>query len=337
MIKAIGLFSGGLDSMLAIKLIKDQGIEVHALQFRLGFETLKIQRRMQHLEPEVSEAEIEQQLGLHIQHLDVAAEFLRVVFDPQHGYGSTLNPCIDCKIFLLKKAKEYMETHGAHFVFTGEVLGQRPMSQHGETLRHIEKASGLGGYLLRPLSAQLFEPTIPEQQGWVDRARLLGISGRSRGVQVQLAEHYQFRYHQPAGGCLLTDPNFEIRLQDLMQHKPPEQITGADIELLKLGRHFRLSDTLKVIVGRHEFDNKLLEHHTAGRWSATVREYQGPLVLIDGDPSEQQLEQIAQIAVRYTKGRHAESVNVDFGRDHEQRMITVIPDKNLNIEQWRIG
>jgi tRNA-specific 2-thiouridylase len=337
MIKAVGLFSGGLDSMLAIKLIKDQGIEVHALQFRLGFEMLKIQRRVQHLEPEISETEIEQQLGLKIQHLDVAAEFLRVVFDPQHGYGSTMNPCIDCKIFLLKKAKEYMETQDAHFVFTGEVLGQRPMSQHRDTLRHIEKASGLVGYLLRPLSAQLFEPTIPEQQGWVDRARFLGISGRSRVVQVQLAEQYQFRYHQPAGGCLLTDPNFEIRLQDLMQHKLQEQIMVADIELLKLGRHFRLSETLKVIVGRHEFDNNLLEHHTAGRWHATVREYQGPLVLIDGDPSDQQFEQIAQIAVRYTKGKHAELVNVDFCRDEEQRMLTVIPDKSLNIEQWRIG
>jgi tRNA-specific 2-thiouridylase len=337
MVKAVGLFSGGLDSMLAIKLMKDQEIEVAMLQYHLGFENLRIRRHAQKLNQETSEATLEQQLDGKIQHLDVAEEFLQLVFHPKHGYGSVMNPCIDCKIFLFRKAKEYLETHQAQFVFTGEVLGQRPMSQHRQTLRHIEKAAGLQGYLLRPLSAKLLEPTIPEQQGWVDRERLLDISGRSRVVQMELAEKYHLRYPQPAGGCLLTDPNFMTRLQDLMQHKSPEQTTVEDIELLKLGRHFRISDVVKVIVGRHEFDNNLLEQHTAGRWHAQVREYQGPLVLIEGTPSELQFEQIAQIAVSYTKGKNAESVKVDFYRDHEQRLLTIIPDKSLNSEQWRIG
>lgn len=327
MIKAIGLFSGGLDSILAVKLMKEQGIEVDVLQYRLGFEPLRIKRRSKKQDQEVSEEEVEQQLGVRIQHSDVVEEFLQIVLHPKHGYGSAMNPCIDCKMFILKKAKEYMEAHNAQFVFTGEVLGQRPMSQHRQTLLQTEKASGLQGYLLRPLSAKLLEPTIPEQKGWVDREQLLDISGRGRTAQMNFARQYGLRYPQPAGGCLLTDKIFAKRLQDLINHKPEESITGEDVFLLKLGRHFRLSDRLKVIVGRHEVDNDILQEHLSGKWRAAVREYKGPVVLIEGEPSEQQLEQIAQLAVSYTKGKNAERVSVDFYREDEQRVVSIIPKK----------
>lgn len=336
MIKAIGMFSGGLDSMLAIKLIKDQGIEVDGLHYAIGFESLKMARRVKKKQAETTREEVERQLGVKIRDIDVAGEFLQIVLHPKHGHGSEMNPCIDCKIFLLQKAKEYMEAHQAHFVFTGEVVGQRPMSQQRPILRHIEKASGLEGYLLRPLSARLLEPTIPEQKGWIEREQLLDISGRGRKVQLELARKYHLSYQQPAGGCLLNDPHFSIRLRELIAHKSEDNITTEDITLLKLGRHFRLSETLKIIVGRHEVDNNFLEKYSAGRWTAQVREYGGPLVLIDGKPTEEQFERIAQLAVNYTKGKQAERATVDFSYGDEKRSVTIVPEKMFNVDQWRI-
>lgn len=335
-IKAVGLFSGGLDSILAVKLIKDQGIAVDALNYNIGFGSLHLDRRAKKLENEVTFEEIEQQLGVAIQRIDVAKEFLSVLFHPKHGYGAAMNPCIDCKIFLMKKAREYMEAHHAHFVFTGEVVGQRPMSQKFKTMRQIENASGLAGYLLRPLSAKILEPTIPEQRGWVDRDRLLDITGRSRMIQRQLAQQYHLRYPQPSGGCLLTDENFAKRLRELKAHKAAADIMPHEIELLKVGRHFRLSETVKIIVGRDEIDNTILENYLEGRWSAEARDYQGPLLIIDGDPVEEQYERIAQILAHYTKGKANERVTVDFSRGNQRRAVTIVPDHTLPVDQLRI-
>lgn len=335
-LKAVGLFSGGLDSILAVKLMLLQGIDVDVLQFRLGFEPLQIRQRTKHPKQSVPKEAIEQRLGITIQRPDVREEFLDLVFHPRHGYGSAMNPCIDCKIFILRKAKEYMQTHNARFVFTGEVLGQRPMSQHRQTLLQTERFSALQGYLLRPLSAKLLDPTIPEQEGWVDREQLLDISGRSRKVQMELAEKYDLPYPQPAGGCLLTDQGFSGRLRELMAHMPIDHITTEDIDLLKIGRHFRLSDTLKVIVGRHQVDNELLVKYTPGRWWAEVREYGSPLVLILGAPEDGQWDQIAQIATSYTKGKHADHVTVDFTCGAEYRAITIVPNLLAIQPEWHI-
>ncbi|MDY0092579.1 MAG: hypothetical protein RBT80_07740 [Candidatus Vecturithrix sp.] len=336
MIKAIGLFSGGLDSILAVKLIKDQGIDSDVIHFDLGVEPLHIERRVKQRKTEVTEQEIEQQLGISITHLDVAQEFLSVLLHPKHGYGSGMNPCIDCKIFIMQKAKTYMETHGAQFIFTGEVIGQRPMSQQRQTMLQTEREAGLSGYLVRPLSAKLLDPTIPEQQGWVDREQFLGISGRSRSVQTELAQKYQLHYPQPSGGCLLTDPQFSRRLKELLTYNTAEGIQVEDIQLLKLGRHFRFPGGLKIIVGRHEFDNNLLESYIQGRWQAQLREYEGPLVLIEGKPTEAQFEQIAQLLVSYTKAKHAERATVEFIREVERHTVTIIPDGTGHFEPWRI-
>lgn len=335
-IKAIGLLSGGLDSILAVKLIKDQGIDVDVLHYDIGFEPLKMARRVKKKKAEVTREELEQQLGVNIQDIDVAEEFLQVVLHPKHGHGSEMNPCIDCKIFMLQKAKACMEAHQAHFVSTGEVVGQRPMSQQRNTMRHIEKASGLEGYLLRPLSAKRLEPTIPEQKGWVDRERLLDISGRGRKVQMELAQKYNLGYQQPAGGCLLNDPNFSLRLQDLITHRPEDEISTEDITLLKLGRHFRFSEDCKVIVGRHEVDNNFLEQYRQRYRSAEVRDYEGPLVLIEGELAEEQLEYIAQLVVRHTKAKYAEQATVNFSFEDQQRSITITPNPTLEFDQWRI-
>ncbi len=337
MIKAIGMFSGGLDSVLAVKLIKDQGIDVDVLHFQIGFDSLSLERRAKKKPFETTRTELEQQLGVTIHDIDVTDEFLQVVLHPKHGYGSEMNPCIDCKIFILQKAKEYLEAHQAHFVFTGEVVGQRPMSQQRPTLLQIEKASGLSGYLLRPLSAKIMEPTIPEQKGWVDREKLLDISGRGRQAQLQFARTYHLSYHQPAGGCLLNDPQFSIRLRDLIAHKPEHAITTTDTALLKFGRHLRLSETLKIIVGRHEVDNTYLAQYTRGRWTAEVRDFGSPLVLIDGEPKDEQLEQIGKIIVNYTKGKHADRATIVFTHnDGEKQEITIVPDPTIEPNQWRI-
>lgn len=334
--KAIGLFSGGLDSILAVQLMKEQDIEVEVLHYEIGFESLHLQRRSRKKALEVTRVEIEEQLGVNILDVDVRADFLPIVFHPKHGYGAAMNPCIDCKAFIFSKAREYMETHQAHFVFTGEVIGQRPMSQQRPIMDHIEKVSGLQGYLLRPLSAKLLPPTIPEQCGWIDRERLLDISGRGRAVQTALADQYGFKYPQPGGGCLLTDQNFANRLRELMRHKPEDDIRPDDIALLKLGRHFRLSDRLKVIVGRHEIDNNILEQYVPGRWSATVREFGSPLTIIDGDPAPEHFECIAQIIVAFTKGKHAEAATVDFVRGAEYHTLRIVPDSNLQLHHWKI-
>ena len=337
MTKAIGMFSGGLDSLLAIKLIKDQGIDVDVLHYNIGFESLRLDRQIKHKAAEIDRADIERKLGITIQEIDVTEPFLQVVLHPKHGYGSEMNPCIDCKIFILQQAKAYMETHQAQFIFTGEVVGQRPMSQMLHTMHLIEQRSGLRGYLLRPLSAKILEPTLPEQQGLVDRERLLGISGRGRHEQLALARQYGLNFQQPAGGCLLNDPSFSSRLKELLAHTPEPLLTTTDVMLLKLGRHLRLADNLKIIVGRHEVDNDYLAQYAAGRWTAAVRDIPGPTVVIDGEPDDAQFEQIAQITVNYTKAKDADRVIVDFLRGSEQRAITITPDALLNPNQWRIG
>lgn len=336
MIKAIGLFSGGLDSMLAIRLMQEQGLDIEVLHYIIGFEMLHIERQVRHKAAEVDRAVIERQLGAAIRDIDVSEEFLRVALRPKHGYGAEMNPCIDCKIFMLRQAKAYMEARQAQFIFTGEVVGQRPMSQQSRTLKFIEEKSGLQGYLLRPLSAKILAPTIPEERGWVDRNRLLDISGRGRHAQIALARQYHFDYQQPAGGCLLNDPNFARRLKDLLAHKPEDALTAADVQMLKLGRHLRLSDALKIIVGRHEVDNEMLERYAAGRWTAAARDVNGPFVVIDGEPTAEQCELIARITVNYTKAKHAAQATVDFSRNGEHRAVTIAPDAQFDPNRWRL-
>src|SRR4030043_2298018 len=251
--KAIALLSGGLDSTLAAKVVIEQGIELEALNFRTVFCTCATRGAT----CQASQKAVET-LGIPLRVFNVSEEYLGVVKHPKHGYGRNMNPCIDCRIFMLKKAKAYMEESGAVFIVTGEVLGQRPMSQRKDAMRLIEREAGLEGFILRPLSAKVLPTTIPEKEGWVNREKLLNISGRSRKPQIQLANHFGIRdYPCPAGGCLLTDPGFAKRMKDLMMNDPKFSLN--DVHLLKMGRHFRLSPRLKLVVGRNEEENQKIQ------------------------------------------------------------------------------
>ena len=214
--KAIGLLSGGLDSIVAAKLVLDQGIEVEALNFTTAFCTCTSKGSSC-----LASQKAADQIGVPLKVFDISEEILDVVKHPKFGYGSGMNPCLDCRIFVFKKAKEYMRESGADFIFTGEVLGQRPMSQRREAMNIIERESGLKGYLLRPLCAKLFPPTLAEEKGIVDREKLLSISGRSRKGQISLTKRFNIKdYPCSSGGCLLTDKSFAQRMEDLMKYKP---------------------------------------------------------------------------------------------------------------------
>jgi len=251
--KAITLISGGLDSTLATKLMQNLGVEL------VGLNTISPFCLCNHRSStgrSCGAASVAKDLGLELINVNVSEEFLEIVKKPKHGYGSNMNPCIDCRILLFKKAKEKMPEVGASFVITGEVLGQRPMSQKLKTMQLIEKEAGLEGLVLRPLSAKALEPTIPEKEGWVDRERLLAINGRGRREQFSLAKEFGINdYPCPSGGCLLTDPEFSRRLKDLMQYR---DLNLEDIRLLKVGRHFRLGRETKLVVGRNEKENQLM-------------------------------------------------------------------------------
>jgi len=250
--KAIVLFSGGLDSILAAKIIINQGIEVIALNFTTPFYRCERLRGR-----DFSLKKIADQLRMKIKTVYLGREYLQMVKTPKYGYGRNLNPCIDCRIFEFRKAKKFMEKIGACFIVTGEVLGQRPMSQYLKALQTTEEESGLRGLILRPLSAKLLLPTIAEQNNWVNRESLFSISGRTRKPQINLAAGFGLKdYPNPAGGCLLTDPAFVRRLKDLMRY---EDFNAANIELLKLGRHFRINSSFRLVVGRDEKENVKLK------------------------------------------------------------------------------
>lgn len=251
--KAIVLISGGLDSALATKLIKEQNIEIGALNFKTPF---CLCDRKAKGGCRSYARKITNELGIELKIINITDEFLEILKNPKYGYGSNMNPCIDCRILMFRKAREFMKEVGAKFIVTGEVLGQRPMSQHKQALKIIEKETGLEGLILRPLSARLLPETIPEKEGWVKRNKLLNFSGRTRKPQIELAKNFDIKeYSQSSNGCLLTDPEFAKRIKDLMNH---QDLDLNSVELLKIGRHFRLSKSAKLIVGRNEKENKQL-------------------------------------------------------------------------------
>jgi tRNA-uridine 2-sulfurtransferase len=296
--KAVSLMSGGLDSVLATKLIMDQEIEVVTLHFTSPLTTpgrgRSDERRIQAVR---SSAE----LGVEIIVKELGREYLDMVKSPRHGYGKNVNPCIDCKIFMLRESAHVMAEVGASFVVTGEVLGQRPMSQRREAMALIEKKSGLKGLIVRPLSAHRFDLTLPEQEGIIDRTKLLGITGRSRNPQYRLAERYDLtEFGCPAGGCLLTDPIFAGKLRDLFRFVPT--CTMHDVALLKVGRHFRLTDGLKLIVGRDEGENGRLERMRQDEdILVSPNDFSGPSALLRGKSDRSSILIAANVIAHYSK------------------------------------
>jgi len=307
-IKAVSLISGGLDSTLATKLIVDQGMEVLAINFLSPFCLCNRRGGCRYEAGEVSH-----KLGIPLKTVAVYEDFLEMVKAPKHGYGSNLNPCIDCRILMLRKAKEYMEGIGASFIITGEVLGQRPMSQNHHSLDLIEKESGLLGLILRPLSAQLLPETTPEKMGWVNRQALLDISGRGRKPQMTLIKEFGINdYPCPSGGCLLTDPGFSQRARDLLKHG---EFNLHHIELLKLGRHFRLSPEAKLIVGRNEPENNALTNLARDNDMVFMpAEVNGPVAIGEGGGfcDKDLIALAASIVARYCDKNEAKEVAIEY-------------------------
>ncbi len=342
-VKAVGLLSGGLDSTLAAKLLQNQGIEVLGLNLYTGFCVTETRRRAGTYTRETYRPNEALKAGgdieVPVEIVDIAAEgYFDVIKNPRYGYGANVNPCVDCRIFMFQRAKKYMEEVGADFIFTGEVLGQRPMSQKRHPMHIIEEQSGLKGYLLRPLSAKLLEPTIPELDGRVDREQLMDISGRSRKPQLELAVKLGLTdWAQPAGGCCyLTDENFARKFRDLFEHDPERELLKRDVNLLTLGRHFRLSERVKFIVGRNEAENNAIEREAEGAVLLnTPDEIPGPTTLVEGPAGDAELAVIARVTARYSDAG-AESVPVEIRRGGKVETIEVAPISDADLEPMRI-
>jgi tRNA U34 2-thiouridine synthase MnmA/TrmU len=330
--KAISLLSGGLDSILATRLMLEQGIEMEAVNFLTTFCTCtrKGCRSAARVAAET--------LKIPLKIFNIQEEYLEIVKNPKHGYGSHMNPCIDCRIFIFKRAKEHMLSTGASFIVTGEVLGERPMSQRRDAIMLIEKEAGLKGLVVRPLSAKHFGPTIPEQEGVVDRGRLLDIRGRSRKPQISLAAQFGIRdYPCPAGGCLLTDPGFAHRMRDLLRH---DALTVENVKLLKLGRHFRFSEKVRLVIGRDEKENTLLEAFCRPEdLVVRVKDVPSPLAILRGEGAAQFLNDACSIVASHTKAKARPSCDVSFLAfpSDVENVITVRPADPEMVERLRIG
>lgn len=319
--KAVALLSGGLDSLLAARLMLDQGIEVEGVNFYTGFcvegHTHAIRRQDGDRPRRNNALWSAEQLGIPLHFIDIAEEYKNeVVLNPRHGYGKYLNPCLDCKVFMVGRALDWALERGFDFIVTGEVIGQRPKSQLKKSMPVIARESGANDRLVRPLCAQLLEETLPEREGWIDRSRLHGFHGRNRTPQIELARQYGFEdFAQPAGGCcFLTDPNYTSKLADLWRAREVRDYSMDDILLLKVGRHLRPSASHKLIVGREEGENHFLEGYRKSFISMRSVSHRGPMALVDGSPTPEEVETAAQIVARFGQGRHADQVSVEVSR-----------------------
>jgi len=347
--KAIAMISGGLDSTLAVALVRRQGIEVKAVNFYTGLCITETQRRKggrpDGTIPENEALRAAAQLEVDVEYVDISGSgYFDMLVQPRWGYGANANPCVDCRVFMMRKAREIMLAEGADFVFTGEVLGQRPKSQRRDTLRIIERESGLDGRLLRPLSAKLLEPTLPEREGIVDRERLLDISGRSRKRQMELARELGIAgWPQPAGGCCyLTDESFAEKFFDLLDSREAagaaRRIDRDDVVLLSTGRHFRLSPRALLVVGRTEVENVLLERYVGGRARVEARGVLGPVALVEGVPTWEERVLACRIVARYGKGKDQPSVTVEWREGDQVEEHLVEPERDeARIEGLRVG
>ncbi len=342
--KAVALISGGLDSLLAAKVMLEQGIHVEGINFYTGFcvegHTHAIRKKDKQKPKRNNALWSAEQLGIKLHIIDIIEEYKDVLINPKHGYGANMNPCLDCKIFMVSKAKQWMEENGFDFIITGEVMGQRPMSQRKDLLPVVVRESGADDLLLRPLCAQNLAATLPEREGWVDREKLLGFSGRNRKPQMALAKEFGFEdYATPAGGCcFLTDKNYSSKLVDLWKARDKKDYELDDIMLLKVGRHIRPQPHYKLIVSREEGENNFLKGYKKLFSSIEIQSHGGPLTLIDGDASDDELKHAARIAARFSQGRDAETVTVKITRtDGNEKIFDVPPLSPSEIKQeWYV-
>jgi tRNA U34 2-thiouridine synthase MnmA/TrmU len=342
--KAVALISGGLDSLLAVRVMQEQGITVEGINFFTGFcvegHTHAIRKKDRKKPKRNNALWCAEQLGIKLHIIDIIEEYKEVLFNPKYGYGANLNPCLDCKIFMVKKAKEWMDAHGFDFIITGEVVGQRPMSQRKDTMPVVQRDSGVADRLLRPLCARNLPQTLPEREGWVKREELYDFSGRTRKPQMALAKKFGFEgYAQPAGGCcFLTDKQYAVKLTDLWQSRGAREYELDDIMLLKVGRHIRPAPNYKLIVAREEGEGKFLQGYKRQYPRLRVTSHGGPLTLIDGELCADDLQLAARIVARYSQGRMEPEVEMEFidTSGHVQPM-KVVPLGPMDVKpEWML-
>ena len=328
-IKAVALLSGGLDSILAVKIMLDQGIEVHPICFIIPFSTSS--KTASKLEAR----KVSDKFGIPLKVQFLGEEYIEIVKHPCYGYGKNMNPCIDCRLFMLRKARIYMQEIGAEFIITGEVLGERPMTQNKKAIKLIETKSGLDNRILRPLSAKLFEPTIAEQKNWVTREKLFAIEGRSRKPQMKLAEEFGISdYPSPAGGCFLTDSNFAKKIKDALEHN---EDSLREITLLKYGRHFRLPSDAKVIVGRDEKENKIiLALRKKSSICVEAANVPGPVTILLKPKRKIDIETSASICLRYSDCIEEKGKVLYWQNKKEKSFIVVKKIGGKELEEMRI-
>ncbi|MDR0408347.1 MAG: argininosuccinate synthase [Campylobacteraceae bacterium] len=325
--KALALFSGGLDSMIAIKLITNQSIHVKAININIGFGGTK----------DMSEVFKQRAgaAGADFEVIDAREEYLqKVLFNPKYGYGKRFNPCIDCHAFMMIKAKELLEKEGADFIITGEVLGQRPMSQNQKALKNVLELSGDDALVLRPMSAKLLAPTTPEINGWVDREKLLDIQGRDRKRQIALAKEFDFKeYASPGGGCLLTDIYFSAKLRDFIKYQP---LRAEDIALLKIGRHFRFEHGAKMVLGRNENENNVLEKLANSTFLNIFLkdDIPAPYGKISKNATQEEKILAAKCALSYTKIDKTKPHQVQIGDEIFE--VCALEDREI-LKQYAVG
>ncbi|MEM2956503.1 MAG: tRNA 4-thiouridine(8) synthase ThiI [Candidatus Pacearchaeota archaeon] len=317
---ALVLLSGGLDSILAVKLLQEQGIKVIGINFYSEFfgNTKAI--------------EAAEQLRIPFVSIKLGKKYIKMIKNPKYGYGSAMNPCIDCRIFMLKIAKKLMRKFHADFIATGEVLGERQMSQYRGAMINAEKEAGLSRMILRPLSAKLLEETIPEEKGLVDRNKLLDIQGRRRKIQLEMAKKYNLKFPSPGGGCLLCEKEFAKKLSDLFEHN---EINEEDIKLLKLGRHFRYKNK-KIIIGRNEIENKELIKFKGIKMMPS-NNIPGPITLLRINsifPKKEIIRKAAELTAFYSDLK--EPMSIIYGKRRFNKQIFVILPSKEEVEQIRV-
>ncbi|MCH9674508.1 MAG: tRNA (5-methylaminomethyl-2-thiouridylate)-methyltransferase [Gammaproteobacteria bacterium] len=342
--KAVALISGGLDSMLAAKAIIEQGVHVEGINFFTGFcvegHTHAIRKRDDNRTVRNNALWVAEQLGIKLHFIDVVEQYKRVVLNPRHGYGAHMNPCLDCKSFMVRHAHAWMIENDFDFIITGEVIGQRPKSQRKATMPIIANESGAGDRLLRPLCAKRLTPTLPETEGWVRRDELFEFTGRSRKPQMALAEQYGFvEYAQPAGGCcFLTDKQYATKMTDLFVSRGKRDYELDDIMLLKVGRHLRPRAHFKVIIGREEGENNYLSGYRGQFTSMRSSSHPGPIALIDGETTPDDLQLAARLLARFCQGRDEPEVEIELRpAGGAVSQLTVVPLASADVpKDWYV-
>lgn len=324
MVRALAMISGGLDSILAAKLVKEQGIEVIGICFRSYFFNEENARRMT------------EQIGIPLEVVDFSKEHLEVVKNPKHGHGKNMNPCIDCHALMMRYSGELLQKFNADFIITGEVLNQRPMSQNKASLNVVKKESGFADKILRPLCAKLLPPTEMENEGLVDREQLLNISGRGRKVQMELAEKWGIKdYPSPAGGCKLTEPNYSKRLRDILKYNT--NVNQRELDILKYGRHFRVSENAKIISARTEAETKFIKELLTDKdYIFLAKDFSGSMIVVLGNPTQEDIKFAAEVTARYSKGKNEQTVAVKYGRyqTNLNNCIEVSPASEEDINKY---